>query len=704
MKRIDLHVHTKEMFDGDGVNRNIDPPDFKKKMVDNKIGIVAITNHNHFEKEYYEKFISENFEVLPGVEIDVEYESKRKQLNLIVPQSQAEKLEKFIEEHKPSSQKPLKFQTLVDEFDQKNSVFYLDYKNKNRWDYKQIEDVQKKYVKKGIVIADSNNGKTQFILQSNKFLSLIGSDVKNWDKYDDDDVPRLLSTNIEPLTFDQMTKLLKYDESSIRQILENQINIYKFEKFWIDKEKNLYINNLEIKKGVNVIFGPKATGKTKILEALYSKNKNTSIIYRSKNFENSFEEMKEIEKALSQNEEDRIKNIEEVLESIENYKELKYKIFGNFYKGIKSKAKIKITKVKIQNISESHFKQIKKIGKKVVNLVAEIQKQKFQNLNPEMFSKKFHYIAENIWQEYIEENKAFLKSKFIKEMIEEIKIIQNTMKADVVVPQRVGLFDRWNNRQKLITKISELKNMNFESADTIREFEIPERTSTKLVRKFRTLPFGKRIKDNFFDKLKIKTNYNNIFMKLFSLKYQSSDKKILEVISSIKELSNENSLENNFNYFKTKLYKINNDFFNADDNKKSDFSNGEKVYIVLNHLLQSDKEIFLLDEPSTFLESKIISKNILQKIGDLKEREKTIVMTTHSSTLGINSIPNNMIFRQNQFLPNSKNYKTFSGNFLSRKLFLTNELIENIELKKILLENFEGGEKHYIFRKDIYDF
>ena len=48
--KIDLHCHTKKTKESDGVNRNVDVDTFSNYMKDLDIKIVAITNHNLFDK------------------------------------------------------------------------------------------------------------------------------------------------------------------------------------------------------------------------------------------------------------------------------------------------------------------------------------------------------------------------------------------------------------------------------------------------------------------------------------------------------------------------------------------------------------------------------------------------------------------------------------------------------------------------------
>ena len=61
--KIDLHCHTKQIKSGDGSGRNVTKELFCRKIFDADVKIVAITNHNSFDKEQFCDFkdaVSEN--------------------------------------------------------------------------------------------------------------------------------------------------------------------------------------------------------------------------------------------------------------------------------------------------------------------------------------------------------------------------------------------------------------------------------------------------------------------------------------------------------------------------------------------------------------------------------------------------------------------------------------------------------------------
>jgi predicted metal-dependent phosphoesterase TrpH len=57
--KIDIHAHTKKTKSGDSDKRNIDVTKFKDIIKSTDVRILAITNHNHFDKNQYSQFQSE---------------------------------------------------------------------------------------------------------------------------------------------------------------------------------------------------------------------------------------------------------------------------------------------------------------------------------------------------------------------------------------------------------------------------------------------------------------------------------------------------------------------------------------------------------------------------------------------------------------------------------------------------------------------
>jgi ABC-type multidrug transport system ATPase subunit len=110
--------------------------------------------------------------------------------------------------------------------------------------------------------------------------------------------------------------------------------------------------------------------------------------------------------------------------------------------------------------------------------------------------------------------------------------------------------------------------------------------------------------------------------------------------------------ENSSKYYKEKV-------IIKDENNSSDFSNGEKAHLLLHEYLDKNKDYYLLDEPGVFLGKESLTNFLLPKIAELSKKRKTIVIATHNSSLGINTIPINYIYRK--YLKANDECQTYMG-------------------------------------------
>ncbi len=72
--KIDLHTHTRKCKSGDAPTREITPEDFRAAVEMTNVGIMAITNHNLFDLDQFERIVDimqDGTQIWPGIELDV---------------------------------------------------------------------------------------------------------------------------------------------------------------------------------------------------------------------------------------------------------------------------------------------------------------------------------------------------------------------------------------------------------------------------------------------------------------------------------------------------------------------------------------------------------------------------------------------------------------------------------------------------------
>lgn len=71
------------------------------------------------------------------------------------------------------------------------------------------------------------------------------------------------------------------------------------------------------------------------------------------------------------------------------------------------------------------------------------------------------------------------------------------------------------------------------------------------------------------------------------------------------------------------------------DSKSEELSGGEKQRIALGRVILTDPDVFLLDEPSSALDSHTESLIIESLINHTRKTNKTLIMVTHSKDIGV---------------------------------------------------------------------
>ena len=114
----------------------------------------------------------------------------------------------------------------------------------------------------------------------NGIQAILGSDIKDWNKYPDCELPEL---KLDIDNFEKLILLAKKDKSTINTLLNKKEQKSKEIQIKINDSRKEKIN-IPIYNDINVIFGAKGTGKTAILEGLknkYIQEGNKYSLYRA---------------------------------------------------------------------------------------------------------------------------------------------------------------------------------------------------------------------------------------------------------------------------------------------------------------------------------------------------------------------------------------------------------------------------------------
>ncbi len=278
--KIDIHVHTKKTKQGDATTREIDAKRFHEIISSTEVKIVGITNHNVFDFTQYEEFVGEvgeDFQIWPGVELDILEDGRRGHLILIVSPEHAKILEdtivKITEDSDPDSFN-ISIDDVISYFDKLKPLYIAHYKNKkpDLLD-KDVERIFAKTTNKNRVLKEATNAVSAGIFISHGHASIYGSDVQNWEKYQSFHSKNLPDLRLPVESFEQFCLLLDKDQMAIDTLLDKK----QPEKIRIKPFKDDAWLELIVYDDINIFFGAKGTGKSEILTAIGSYYANKGI-------------------------------------------------------------------------------------------------------------------------------------------------------------------------------------------------------------------------------------------------------------------------------------------------------------------------------------------------------------------------------------------------------------------------------------------
>ena len=100
--KIDIHTHTKKIKTGDAETRNVTPSRFNEIIRNTDVKILAITNHNHFDKTQYEEIdelVKDVCQIWPGIELDILQDGQKAHLLVVANYEKTNSINKIFNLH-----------------------------------------------------------------------------------------------------------------------------------------------------------------------------------------------------------------------------------------------------------------------------------------------------------------------------------------------------------------------------------------------------------------------------------------------------------------------------------------------------------------------------------------------------------------------------------------------------------------------------
>lgn len=679
MKKIDLHIHTI-------ANDYLDPPftynsEFMKEyVVNNNFDLIAITNHNLFQRKNYleVKKDLENIDVsiLPGIEISLECG------HILVIGDDTEQTYNLLENitnHITGYEKSDKYKMNIAEFNMlcsnKNLILIPHYLKKPELN----EDILNQ-INDDIKIGEVDSPKHFFSLKkSNKKTPVYFSDIRIGlsDKKDYYlSKSRFTYINCDEIDFHTIKRTLsesRYVDLSIDRL---------------DDEFDILNGRARASTGVNVLIGNRSTGKTFTLDHICEANSKSTLYL--KQFEITTECKSEVflEK-LKNNEQNLILDYTSELIKVLNYidllnvNELDVKL-NTYVTSLKENAKQKISdyysKLSLFNyiaILKNDTGEIKNIIKSLETLLDASNHYK---KDIEMFLDRSKLI--DLYLLMIKQYKGIYKNNIfidyankITNAISELLGIKSVV-VQVKYTDLSAIFEARYTRYKFNKLIKNMENKEILCEDMLSKFK-------KIVRIYK------------------QTNKSTLKSILGVGKQEKIDYLIeLEPFDAYIESINDDNIKNGTGDYRYRLF-IDYEVVVKNINNQN-LSGGQKAeFILLNKLYNYQSyDIVLIDEMEASFDNPFLNKEIVELIKTISKK-CIVFISTHNNNLGVSLNPDYYIYHEYNNVDGKDEFLHYCGK--SNGVHLINEKQEKIDLNSVLISTMEASEAAYKERNIKYE-
>jgi ABC-type Mn2+/Zn2+ transport system ATPase subunit len=704
--KIDLHCHTKKLKTGDGTARNISPKDFAQKMLNNDVKVCAITNHNRFLVDEYDRILAteSDFLILPGIELDVKMpteEHKRCQFILVCnPDKKKEFVEVFDEEERDPETYCMQYANLltnIKKFESKDILIIPHFGGKEPCISEDQLHQLKKDIAGYVIIVEPSNIRTMGILNAHDELSLVGSDVRDWSNYPEKPLPEL---KFKIDSFLRLYELAKDPKKIIKDLLDNS------EKQQIEITEGTKKATAPIFNDINIIFGGKGSGKTELLTKFIIPSLEKSgvkFIFHDgvdsvKNYKDMidhYEDAFEIDPESST-------KVAELFEKVVKHKEEPEKsIVQKYYKANSDKVKIESQKRfkkldatfsptetgKIEDIIKSAASDLRTINK-VFEINDRVERNKSEK---KILLDALNVLKSDVNSNSINKCRKLFSEKNAKLFIDGLKDTFKKKTGKNSKSTEIGFAKVVSARLNLLTTNGEL-NKALKGMTVSEKYDLGELPSHGMI----TLNVGVIV-------MKSDEKYyaGSPFPKKDITKWRDVIKKIRNM--TIGEFGKSN------NYFTNDESSIFGSDFVANVVKKSSCmtksdgteympSSGEQSILSISSVLKSnDYDYYIFDEIERGLGNKYIAEQLIPEIKALRDRNKTVILSTHNANIAITTLPSGTIYCN---YPNEDIY--YEGNLYSDELTGVFDKKSKLRWNETALNHLEGSNELFGIRRNIY--
>ena len=673
MKKIDLHIHTSSSNFERAFDFSIDT--LEKYVYINKLDIISITNHNHFDKDQFETIASKlNCVVLPGVEIDIE----SSHMLAIASIDRVEELNNSC--------------VLLNNsiHDANDSISYEEFIRifPNYRDYILIPHIKKEPSMKSTTIEKFGNiinigevksaKKFESTKKEDTFYSpVFFSDIRMDDSYKNEEgIYCFPSKN----TFVDINST---EFGVLKQALSDKNKVFISENKKADEFSYLPDGTTASTK-LNVIMGKRSSGKTYNLEHIYRSmdNKSENIKYvpqfslTGKSEESKFKELvKDEQQRIISNYLEPLRKLTDIILDINNEELNKIDNYLSSLKEFATNQSLQDSYSKTKLFNEIKFDFLDNYDtRKIVNaLTVILNSDHNKDLIEKYLDKK--QIVSLINDLIARRRKEYLEYKLKQCTDNIVTIIKDklTTKSSMINISEVNLYGA-SKELVLVNKYNELVS-RLKTKKSICELDV-----------YRFKLIVEKDKFNNADEVKHELSTRTGISSYFNFNYN------INPFKYIKELVNA-GIDRSAVYKAIISFKVK--VINENGNE---LSGGERAeYNLLREIKGSESyDILLLDEPEASFDNPFIKEYIIEIIKELSNKT-TVFISTHNNSLGMLMKPNKLIYTANE----DNVFKVYTGEFGSKTLSTVNN--DSIMSYDTIMEVMEAGSEAYDERRNIYE-
>ena len=702
--RIDLHCHTKKVKTGDAYTRNVTKDKFFQKVIEAEVKIIAITNHNQFDYMQYKEFKDGYCDIWPGVELDIigkadqKGNCKRGHLIVIANPKNVELFNTQVQElvnDEDVNTFQIGVKKVYETLGKCDCIYIPHFHKEPKLSDEDIQELGELLPDSSRLFKETSDYRSLGVFSNFDYSVIIGSDVQDWNKYE---TSKFADIRLPVQTFEQFCLLAKKDV----QIIDTLLNQKRKKEIPVSPYKKVNFK-LPFYEDINIIFGQKGTGKTEILESLkkyYIENGIAMESYKGNEKDSDFSKMLKVNDIIATPDKLQLDSMRQQFIDVYNWKEELPTSFEKYISWMetkdnnKNKGRMKITEcvhieegVRDRKL-ESDYKYLKEFTESTFEKI-DIEKYLDEQERTTLMLL-LGKLCENINDAKMQKWNSDKSIKLTNWSIDKIKAIADKCSDTISKPSSVGFYDFAMGRFKLFENVEEICS-TFSVEDKVeKEYlgNLEEKGDIYIQTRYRMLTKESRT-DEFKQGI---TVLRNCKLVIDGIKKAVLAENISEEVSKFQEfyddgikdigafigVSKETALENG------EIYRP---------------SNGERGILLMQKLLDSESDVYILDEPELGMGNSYITSNILPKLTDLAKRRKTVIIATHNANIAVGTLPYISILRTHE----NGIYKTYVGNPFYDELRNIDDETDTKNWTQESMHTLEGGKTAFYDRKDIYE-